>query len=277
MYYKKGSCSIVYEEGGEVMALKNLLKAVKSVKQDVVFEDSFLKEYADTVMGMDEPQPVPVDYYRPSSLGDGCKRMLYYIRMKLGENDDKKDSVLLEICQNGTNRHEDIQNIIANMPNVTVLDVEEVVKEAKSRGINSRFVKWNEDRTEARCVNEDLQIYFQADGVLKYKGKEVILEIKTIHQFGFDKLTKPLDKHIRQATCYAYGLGINYVLFFYEDRNFMKKKAFLYEITEEDIKYMFDKVADVERSIAMKTPPPKEEDKCLYCIKKDYCRFDGEA
>lgn len=34
-------------------------------------------------------------------------------------------------------------------------------------------------------------------------------------------------------TCYGLGLGIDYILFFYEDRNFCSKKPYLWKITDE--------------------------------------------
>lgn len=259
------------------MALSKLLQTVKSIKNETTYEDTFIDDYNKSVLDLQEDREIPTDRYRPSSLADGCKRMIYYHRTGLGANlQNKKDSTLAEICDNGTDRHERIQNAVKNIPGLIWLDVEEVVKEAQNRGINTKFLTWDSKRVEAKCHNSDLNINFLCDGIIRYKGKEVILEIKTIHQFGFTKLTAPLEKHIRQAVCYSISMGIDYVLFFYEDRNFLKKKAFLYHITEEDKLDIRNKLAYLEEAIANKVLPPKEIDKCLYCDRKEQCKRDGE-
>lgn len=257
------------------MALSKLLQTVNSIKNETTFEDGFIEDYNKSVIDLQEEREVPTDRYRPSSLADGCCRMIYYQRKGLGYS-EKKDSTLAEICENGTDRHERIQNAVRNIPGLVWLDVEEVVAEAQAQGINTTFISWDEKRVEAKCHNSDLNINFLCDGIIKYKGKEVILEIKTIHQFGFSKLKAPLEKHIRQAVCYSIAMGIDYVLFFYEDRNFLKKKAFLYHITEEDKKSITDKIDFIEEALVSNTVPPREKDKCLYCDRKDYCSKDGE-
>lgn len=47
------------------------------------------------------------------------------------------------------------------------------------------MVGWNEDHTEGRCKNDELSIYFQPDGVIRFNGKDVILEIKTESTYQF--------------------------------------------------------------------------------------------
>lgn len=257
------------------MALSKLLQTVKSIKNETTYEDSFIEDYNKSVIDLQEVRDTPTDRYRPSSLADGCKRMIYYHRKGLGSN-EKKDSTLAEICDNGTDRHERIQNAIRNIPGLIWLDVEEVVKEAQNMGLPTTFLQWDKKKVEAKCHNSELNINFLCDGIIRYKGREVILEIKTIHQFGFSKLTAPLEKHIRQAVCYSISMGIDYVLFFYEDRNFLKKKAFLYHVTEEDKQQIRDKIAFIERALANNELPPKEIDKCLYCDRKEQCKADGE-
>lgn len=164
-------------------------------------------------------QPIPADYFRPSSMY-GCERMLYF--MRTGEEQDKEehDINLMEICHSGTDRHLRIQHLVESMEGVKTLDLEEMVKEAQAKGVNTDFVGWNEDHTEARCKNDELSIWFQPDGVLNFMGKDVILEIKTESTYQHSKRYEPKMDHKYQATCYGLGLGIDYILFFYEDRNF---------------------------------------------------------
>lgn len=252
-----------------------ILQAVKTVKKEVIYEDNFLEDYHKSVLESQEVEEGIIDRYRPSSLADGCKRMIWYQRKGLGSR-EKQDVVLNEICSCGTDRHARIQGHIKNIPDLSWLDVEGVVEEARDSGINVEFLYWDEDHTEAKCKNHDLNFHFLCDGIFRYKKKEVILEIKTIHSFAFQKLTAPLEKHIKQATCYALSLGIDNVLFLYEDRNFMKKKLFLYEVTSGDKKEIIEKVEWLNKAIEEDKMPPKEIDKCMYCNCKGQCNLDGE-
>lgn len=257
------------------MGLSKILSAVKSVKNETLFEDDFLLDYQKSVMEAQVVEEGAIDRYRPSSLADGCKRMIYYQRTGLGYR-DKQSVVLNEICSCGTDRHARIQNHIKNMPLVKWLDVEEMVEEAKQKGINLEFLYWDKDRTEAKCKNHDLNFHFLCDGIFRYKSKDVILEIKTIQSFGFQKLIGPLEKHIKQATCYGMSMGIDDILFLYEDRNFMQKKLYRYRITSEDKKKILLKIEELNEVIKGDKRPLRELDKCLYCNCKNYCRSDFE-
>ena len=262
------------------MGLKSLLKVAQGKSaESVSFEDKFISEYSEAVKRQEERerQPVPTDYFRPSSMY-GCERMLYFQRV-LGGAEEKEMSVnLVEICNSGTDRHLRIQKLVEDMEGVTCLDLEEVVREANQKGIRTEFVGWNEDRTEARCKNDELSIYFQPDGVINFMGKDVILEIKTESTYQHSIRYEPKVDHKYQATCYGMGLGIDYVLFFYEDRNFCGKKAYLWKITDEWKETVQGKISRVNKAIEVGTPPEKNEDKCTYCDYKKECKLveDGK-
>lgn len=256
------------------MGLKSLI-AVASGKNatNVSFEDNFIKEYENAVRKKEEQerQVAPSDYIRPSSMY-GCERMLFFQRVHGGsQNGEQMDVPLIEICQSGTDRHLDIQHIVEMMEGVECLDLEQMVKEANKKGINTEFVGWNEDHTEGRCKNDDLSIYFQPDGVIRFKGKEVILEIKTESTYQHSNRYEPKEDHKWQATSYGMGLGIDYVLFFYEDRNFCKKKAYLWHISDEMKEKVLKKIATVNNAVKTGVPPEKNEDKCTYCKYKNEC------
>lgn len=263
------------------MGLASLIKVAQGKNAaNVSFEDKFIKEYQEAVKRQEERerQPVPKDYFRPSSMY-GCDRMLFFQRVHCrgtGVKDDV-DPNLVEICNSGTDRHLRIQHLVEDMEGVTCLDLEEVVKEANQKGIKTEFVGWNEDHTEARCKNEELSIYFQPDGVLNFMGKDVILEIKTESTYQHSNRFEPKMDHKYQATCYGMGLGIDYVLFFYEDRNFCGKKAYLWHITDEMKEIVLSKIARVNKAIKAGTPPEKDEDKCTYCDYKRECKLVEEG
>lgn len=256
------------------MGLSSLIKVAQGKNAaNVSFEDAFLKGYEAAVVKYEEEhkQPIPADYFRPSSMY-GCERMLYF--MRTGEEQDKEehDINLMEICHSGTDRHLRIQHLVESMEGVKTLDLEEMVKEAQAKGVNTDFVGWNEDHTEARCKNDELSIWFQPDGVLNFMGKDVILEIKTESTYQHSKRYEPKMDHKYQATCYGLGLGIDYILFFYEDRNFCSKKPYLWKITEEMKEEVRGKIQRVNFYIAHKEAPPADKDKCTYCRYKEACK-----
>jgi CRISPR/Cas system-associated exonuclease Cas4 (RecB family) len=274
--------NINYTGGVKEMGLASLIKVAQGKSaENVSFEDSFVKEYQNAVKRQEERerQPVPKDYFRPSSMY-GCDRMLFFMRVHCrgtGVKDDV-DTNLVEICNSGTDRHLRIQKLVADMEGVECLDLEEVVKEAQQKGINTEFMGWNEDRTEARCKNEEMSLYFQPDGVIRFMGKDVILEIKTESTYQHSNRYEPKVDHKYQATCYGMGLGIDYVLFLYEDRNFCGKKAYLWKITDEMKAEVLSKISRVNKAISVGVPPEKNEDKCTYCEYKRECKLveDGK-
>lgn len=262
------------------MGLASLIKVAQGKNaSNVSFEDNFLKEYQNAVKRQEERerQPVPTDYFRPSSMY-GCDRMLFFMRVHSDITGEKDiDTNLVEICNSGTDRHLRIQKLVADMEGVTCLDLEEVVKEANQKGIKTEFMGWNEDKTEARCRNEEMSLYFQPDGVIRFMGKDVILEIKTESTYQHSNRYEPKIDHRYQATCYGMGLGIDYVLFFYEDRNFCGKKPYLWKITDEMKEAVLSKIARVNKAIDVSIPPEKDEDKCTYCDYKRECKLADEG
>lgn len=256
------------------MGLASLIKVAQGKNAgSVSFEDNFLKAYEEAVRQkeLEERQIAPSDYIRPSSMY-GCERMIFFQRVHSGSlNGDQSDVPLIEICQSGTDRHLDIQHIVERMDGVECLDLEEVVKEANQKGIKTEFLGWNEDHTEARCKNDELSIFFQPDGVIRFMGKEVILEVKTESTYQFSNRYEPKEDHKWQATSYGMGLGIDYVLFLYEDRNFCKKKLYLWKITDEMKERVKAKIHTVNTACKTGIPPEKNEDKCTYCKYKNEC------
>lgn len=256
------------------MGLSSLIKVAQGKNaENVSFEDKFLKLYNEAVVREAErtAQPVPTDYFRPSSMG-GCKRMLFFMRTGTAKDTEERSVQLEEICNSGTDRHIRIQKLFEDIPELELYDLEQIVREANLRGVNTEFVGWNEDHTEARCKNDDLSLYFQPDGVGRFMGKEIIIEIKTESTYQFNMRYEPKDEHKIQATCYAMGLGFDYVLFFYEDRNFCSKKPYLVKVTDEMRQEVLDKISFINSCIATGTLPDKEEDKCTYCQYKTACK-----
>jgi len=262
----------------KIKNLKEKVGMVKSRTEDL--EESFLKDIRKAQVSLN-PQwdSYKSDTFSPSSLGF-CKRLVFFKR--LGVEKDKRDLTdewtynVLGILNSGTSRHEDIQDELEEAEELGILknlDPKEVGKEAKQQGLNTEFLKYSDDGREGKFQNDDIKIRFYPDGLINYNGKDYVVEIKTISLFGFNKIdTEPLEKHLIQGVCYSIALGIDRVIFIYEDRNFGKRKVVALEVTEEMKQQVKDRVEDIDGYVQDKIVPPKNTDFCNYCDWNSECK-----
>ena len=250
------------------------------------FENKFMEGYNTSLLATRERQPYPTDYTRPSSLGK-CKRNIFFERTHAPKDPvDLKNVWTYNQCgilESGTDRHERIQNVLFKMEElgfIKNIDIPTAVKDAQAKGLQTEFLHWNEDKTEARCVNKDFNLYFQADGLVEMNGIRAIFEIKTTSCkkiAGIRKSKAPLRPHILQATAYALCLGVDYILFFYEDRDFTSHYPILYKVSDTVKQEVIDKLADIDRCIEEGVIPEPNKMECMFCEFKQLCaKVEGE-
>lgn len=238
--------------------------------------EQFVRKLDDYIVSQEDLIKHGSNYYKPSGIYS-CKRELYYLRSGIpGKEDATQQSI--SICASGSWRHEQIQNYIIKMSEENYGDIEWIDPEQyiKDNHITVKYGTSVRERVgnEVKLFNHTYQLSYMCDGIVKFKGKIYILEIKTCASFIFNKLTDVIDKHKMQATCYSMGLGIDDILFLYEDRGVLSHKGFLYHVTQEDKLQIANKIADVEEYLNRGELPPKEKDKCQYCDYKEICRRD---
>jgi CRISPR/Cas system-associated exonuclease Cas4 (RecB family) len=80
-------------------------------------------------------------------------------------------------------------------------------------------------------------------------------------------------EHIAQGVTYFISFGIPDVLYLYENRDTLDKKAFMLSVTEEQVNEVLSTMAFVNRCVKKNIVPDKEEDKhkCSYCLYKEKC------
>lgn len=268
--------------------MKNLLDRIKELEKSkentTDLEVNFLNDFNKALLTRESNQKHPKGLFRPSSIY-ACARMLYLQQMDYEQDERNMDDdwmyKLISICECGTDRHTRIQETVQTMEQlglVKIVNIEEQVKLANKAGLDTQFVKWNEDRTEARCKSDRYRMYFQPDGLIEYQGVKAILEIKTANGFKFKKVKtsgRPVSDHVEQATCYATMLDVDYILFVYEDNNFKEKWIHLHKVDDFDKKKMGAKVDKMVQYVETETMPPKETDKCMYCRYKSTCKEIG--
>ena len=216
------------------MSYKNLAKLINQANKKKTPEQEFLHILNEATVRLDEDRQ-PSQTYKPSSLG-GCMRTMYFqvIAAPIDTNTGGKNAGFIGICQSGTDRHERIQQTVMDMKglgyNVEWVDVGEYLRSRSYLGTIVRSQVGN----EYKLFNKVLNMSFMCDGVIKFQNKYHILEIKTEASFKFQGRTQPADPHTYQGTAYSVGLGIDLLMFIYEDRNLLGRKVFVHEVTEEE-------------------------------------------
>lgn len=238
--------------------------------------DEFLNEFIRTIEGCVENYK-PTTTYKPSSIG-GCLRNVYYQMTEAELDGTPTDYMGVGIGESGTNRHEVLQNYVMRMQEKGFdwewIDVAEYLKEHPVDGTRVISQKGN----ETKCHNDIFNLRFMCDGVIKHAGEYYILEIKTESTYKYDNHDTAFAKHKKQASCYSLALGINKVIFLYENRDILEKKAYLVEVTD-DMKYeIMDIIGECNEYIDSKVTPPKGDNPkdCNYCNYKRQCRRDGD-
>lgn len=257
--------------------LKQIARLIKQSTVEKEIEDQFIDDLSETISRLDSKDGrKPSQTYKPSSLG-GCKRNMYF--QVVGADADKNEpsqAGFVGICESGSNRHEDLQTWISRMNEAGFdcewVDVAEFIEMRKPAGT---IVK-SKIGMETKCYNEILNISFLCDGVVRYRGKYYIVEIKTEDHFKFSQRVSIVDKHIVQGTAYSTCLGIDDIIFIYENRNYCTKKPFMLHVTPEMKQlHVLDEINEVEEYRQKSTVPPKSTNSkdCYYCNYKQSCRM----
>lgn len=255
--------------------MNRLTKLIKAAQSNDV-ANTFVRDLETVIEKESIRKGLPTPSYKPSGIG-GCMRLMYYHITQEQPDGGGMDANLAGMCESGTDRHERIQNYVMMMKKHNIecewVDVGEYLKEHPVEGTTVIENKGN----ETKCFNSVYNLRFLCDGIIKYRGEYFILEIKTESTFKHNH-DDAFEKHKKQATCYSASLGIDKVIFLYENRDSCGKKAFLVEITELMKKNLHDTIRSCDLCVETKTVPPRCEDRneCIYCDYKNACRRDGK-
>lgn len=252
------------------MALKDLARLIDEAVRQKTPEQEFL-HWLNEAYARLNPNTQPSRTYKPSSLGGCMRRVVYEVT---GEPIDPGYSDP-SIAESGTDRHARIQYVVSQMKDlgydVEWVDVEEYLKIRPQTG--TRVVE--KRGYETKLYNEVLNLSFMCDGIIRFKGRYYLLEIKTEANFKWQGRVAPEEKHRYQAAAYSVCLGIDQVIFIYEGRDFCTRKAFLYEVTEQDKQEkVLGYIEACNDYIAKGLLPPKTgfKSECSYCMFTAACR-----
>lgn len=263
-------------------ALSNIFNLIDTAKSELPPEQSFLNDLRRSIELTDEKEArEPSKTYKPS--GMNCIRQSYYVITGAKADEGTSNCNLVGICESGSDRHERLQQAVMHMKDndmdceyINVADFVRMRELTKYLDI----VKEPDMVTEfeTKLYHKTLNMSFLCDGIIKYHNHYYILEIKT-ESSGKHFQRKGVDpSHYHQATAYSIAFGINEVIFLYENRDTLDKKAFLFEVTNDMKQELMGYIEECDSYIKKLKVPPKPEGvarkTCSYCNYANQCRKD---
>lgn len=260
-------------------SLKNVMRLIDIANDALPIEQQFLNDLKNSIeKAAMQNSRKPSQTYKPS--GMNCSRQMVYQVLGIDPDSSGKSSYQLEgICESGTDRHVRIQEAIQNIPNILNVDCEyiNVADFVQQRGLTDLEIV-GQSGMETKLYHKKLNMSFMCDGIIKYKSKYYIFEFKTEMSNKFFKRTDVDPSHYNQATAYSIAFGINNVLFVYENRDTLDKKAFIRNVTADMKSELIGKIEYCDEYVKKLKAPPRPTDvtkkACSYCAYKEQCERD---
>ena len=259
-------------------SLKNVIRLIESAKEKVPVEQDFLQDLKRSIeLIADKNSGLPSKTYKPS--GMNCIRASYYQVMGIQPDESHSNYTMVGICNAGTDIHVRVQTAVEQMKDNGIdceyIDVADFVKQ---RNLDYLEIK-SKSGMETKLYHKNLNMSFMCDGIIKYKGRYYILELKTESSFKFMNRKDVDPSHYNQGTAYSLAFGIDQVLFVYISRDVLDMKAFMFNVTDEMrgslVNYIRRCDGYVERQIAPPKPENVARKTCTYCGYRNQCKKDG--
>ena len=258
---------------------KNICRLLDSVKEDVAPEQSFLGDFKRSIeLTNARESREPSRTYKPSSMT--CIRNMYYQVKGVPQDEGYTPYTLIGICNSGTDIHERIQKYVADMKNNGIdceyINVADYVKEH-----NLDYLEVvSQQGMETKLFNKTLNMSFLCDGIIRYKGRYYILEIKTESAYKWQTRQGVDPKHYAQGTAYSLVFKIDKVIFLYVNRDILDMKSFMFEPTDEMRGALVNKILECDNYVNEDKVPPKPNDvpksSCEWCSWRLTCRAEGD-
>lgn len=259
-------------------SLKNVNRLIDLASKPQSVNDNFLEDFKRSVILSNSGDGKPSQTFKPSSLN--CKRGCYYQIVGAQPDNSNTSFNMIGICNSGSDIHVRVQTAIMQMKDNGIdcewLDVGQYVKD---NNLDYLIVRENKG-TETKLYDTRYGTYisFMCDGIIKYKGKYYIVEIKTESANKWYSRDNVDPKHYNQATSYSNSFGIDDVLFIYVDRDLLNMKCYQFTVTNEMRHKLVEFLNDVQGYVERKIVPPKEDIKpnlCRYCSYSLQCKKDN--
>lgn len=222
----------------------------------------FLDEYDKYVENKIIEKSAELKHQTIAPSGMYCKLMQWF-RLRGTEPDkiDRPDVGLNFTAEIGSACHEIIQSNISSMLGDNWLSVPEYL---------SKIYKPEEYTTEQSGYETRVHlkyppVMFAVDGLIRYKDKIRLFEIKSSDRSSFDVLKEPKVKHIDQIKTYCSLLHLDDAIVFYIDRMYGDTKCFEMNIPEYERDELFQTMCQVTDMASKNLAPeglPKGDARC---------------
>lgn len=174
------------------------------------------------------------DSFTPSSLTYGPGKCPRYWYLYFEGNEAERNNTWYEVANmdSGTDRH---------------IRIETAVEKA---GILVT--------KEQKIYYDDPPVSAKTDVILMWEGQEILTEIKTKTEDGFNRTTKPASYHIEQLLIYMKILKKAFGILIYESKNSHEIKMFPIHLNQkykDFINYLFDWMKEVKKAFDEKKLP----------------------
>lgn len=264
-------------------AFKNILRLIDAETDNALPHESFLSDLKRSIELDDTKNSrSPSKTYKPSSMN--CMRASYYQIKGVEQDEGSANYTLIGICNSGTDIHQRIQQAVINMKsNNMSCDYINVADFVRTRELSDIKIieepNFELGNFETKLYHEKYNISFLCDGIIKYKNKYYILEIKTEASYKFLSRKSVDPKHHTQAITYSLALGLDDVIFLYISRDILDMKSFCFHVTEDMRKEVISYISECDSYLAKDMLPPKpvvvDNRVCQYCDYRTQCRKDG--
>lgn len=216
---------------------------------------------------LDEETQQPSMTFAPSAVR--CKRISWFrLRGVTPEPEVSVDKTLNFIAQVGTACHRTMQENLMQMLGEDWLDVETYLA---SQDLPYDYI-CTKNETETLVEVKDPPIKFAPDGIIRYKDKIYLLEIKTSEFSSFEKLSEPKPQHIDQIKCYGTVLHLSDAIVIYQDRQYGGIKCYEFHITPTDMQNVWRMFTEVQDYVQKNIAPPKLPKGDKWCTPA-HCRY----
>ena len=255
------------------------MRLLDEVNTESSVESSFLEDLKRSIeLTAAKNKRKPSQAYKPSSMN--CIRSMYY-QVIGAEPKPKKENTYsnIGICNSGSDIHQRIQQAVLDMQS-NGIDCEyiNVADFVRSRNLDNLEIVKEPDFAngdyETKLFNKKLNISFLCDGIIRYKGRYYILELKTEKSSKFNARGGVDPKHHNQGITYSLNLGIDDVIFVYINRDILDMKSYMFNVTDNMRNGIVAKIQESDSYIQKGEVPPKPEmspSACDYCDYKYRC------
>lgn len=210
---------------------------------------------------------IPSRTFAPSQIR--CKRVSWFrLRGTSPEQETTVDRTLSFTTILGTACHKNIQEILSQKLGCDWISPE---KYMELKHLPYKYTCIKNDFETLIEIFDPVPIKFAPDGIIFWKDKYWLLEIKTSEYSSFEKLSNTKPQHLDQVKCYATLLGIPNVLVLYQDRMYGNLKCFEVQISSLDMQEIWNMFAEVLDCADKNIAPPRPEN-TRYCT-PSYCRY----